>query len=214
MYRFEGKRILLNNLYVRFKELKDLGYTYTSISSKTGYTRQYIRGLLVKYKYQNTIMETKNKITKHDLNNIIERIEITGNVSKSIIDLKEEKIISNDFSNITYRNHLQNISRYKKAIKTIQEAQEKAHKEVLKLANKGLTYNQISTQTGFSVSGVYAICNKNGKTKKSKERGLSNVSAKSIVDYWNKTSFEGKTPTLQTIKAFKLLGLTPPTFNY
>ena len=52
MYRFEGKRILLNSLYVKFKKMKDKGYKYIDISKKTGYSRQYVRGVLKKYKYQ------------------------------------------------------------------------------------------------------------------------------------------------------------------
>ena len=52
MYRFEGKRILLNNLYVRFKKLKNKGHRYSDIAKETGYTRQYVRVVLKKYKYQ------------------------------------------------------------------------------------------------------------------------------------------------------------------
>ena len=52
MYRFEGKRILLNSLYVKFKTMKDKGYKYIDISKETGYSRQYVRGVLKKYKYQ------------------------------------------------------------------------------------------------------------------------------------------------------------------
>ncbi len=51
MYRFEGERILLDGRYRKFKKLKDIGFNYSDIARCTGYTRQYIRGLLVKYKY-------------------------------------------------------------------------------------------------------------------------------------------------------------------
>ena len=52
MYKFEGKRILLNNLYMKFRRLKRKGFSYSEIGRMTGYTRQYVRITLIKYKYQ------------------------------------------------------------------------------------------------------------------------------------------------------------------
>jgi len=54
MYRFEGKRILLNSIYAKFKKLKEQGYNYSDIATITGYERQYVRATLKKYKYQLT----------------------------------------------------------------------------------------------------------------------------------------------------------------
>ena len=51
MYRFDCNTILLNGRYRLFKSLKDIGFNYSDIAKCTGYTRQYVRGLLVKYKY-------------------------------------------------------------------------------------------------------------------------------------------------------------------
>ena len=55
MYRFDCKAILLDSRdrrYREFKKLHDQGLNYSAIGRCTGYSRQYVRGFLVKYKYQ------------------------------------------------------------------------------------------------------------------------------------------------------------------
>ena len=51
MYRFDCKAILLDSRYREFKKLHDQGLNYSDIAKNTGFSRQYVRGLLVKYKY-------------------------------------------------------------------------------------------------------------------------------------------------------------------
>ena len=50
MYRFDCKAILLDSRYREFKKLKDQGLNYSAIGRCTGFSRQYVRGLLLRYK--------------------------------------------------------------------------------------------------------------------------------------------------------------------
>jgi len=50
MYRFQGEKILLDGRYREFKKLHDQGFNYSDIGRRTGFSRQYVRGLLLRYK--------------------------------------------------------------------------------------------------------------------------------------------------------------------
>jgi Mor family transcriptional regulator len=131
--------------------------------------------------------------------------------------LLSERKIDNRVSVGTYKKKLSKHRSYIKWRK-LKNADKKREEQVVKALNRdGLNYYEISKKVNISYQSVWNIINRNRRKKKTDDEGKVKTQQnkyQSIVDYWNRTHFEGKQPTLSTIEAFKFLGLEPPKFNY
>jgi len=152
----------------------------------------------------------KKDITEQNINDILSYIKKGGNTHKAIMDLKESGVIPSDVSDSWYKRRLQQQQRYVDLMDSIREQKVKHHQQVIDLKEKGCSYKEIKKITGVNYHTIYSIV-KNSKNKKNiYASGLTEETAKTIVDWVKANPIEGRFYTKQTKDAFELLGLKLP----
>ena len=168
------------------------------------------------YKFEGELIKKRNVKQKidvpyHKLMIIIRAIKKTGSTVQALKNLKDNGVIDPSVHNQTYKRNLYKTPEYAEIVQSKEEDRKERDKYIVSLRKKGLNYDAISRLTCLNYNTIYSICNKKGFTKKLKgKRKLTNNTAQSVVDYWNRTSFKGKVATKETLEAFELLGLEPP----
>ncbi len=152
----------------------------------------------------------KKDITEQNIEDILAYIKKHKNTHKAIRDLKATGVIPSDVSDTWYKRRLQQQQRYLGLMESIKEQKVKHHQQVIDLKEKGCSYKEIKNITGVNYHTIYSIV-KNSKNKKNRyASGLTEETAKTIVDWVKTNPIEGRFLTQQAKDAFELLGLKLP----
>ena len=110
-------------------------------------------------------MYTWDKVEIH-LQTIMKKIEEIGQITNAVNLLKQDGLISTDYSNSFYIKKIYQLDRYKEIVRLRKEKSDFKKRHILQLRTEGNTYNVIADIVGVSYGYVQRICaNREGYIK-------------------------------------------------